>query len=150
MHSGVMSLEQARLAALDKQKKRAVVSAREHADAVDGREVGAYHLLKGLLSVRHGLAARAVRAVAGSRAGQHPDPVRREHPSPVHLPVENATEHAFTRTTREATRMGDGGLGASTLLLGLYSRTSRATRGAALGVDQQRARGEISRLRATG
>ena len=146
-----MSLEQAPLAALDERARRAVVSAREHADAVDGREVGAYHLLKGLLSVRHGLAARAVRAVAGSRAGQHPDPVRREHPSPVHLPFAAATEHAFTRAAREATRMGDDRIGTEHLLLGLYGETTDATRAlAALGVDQQRARAEISRLRATG
>ncbi|MET8153492.1 Clp protease N-terminal domain-containing protein [Actinoplanes sp. NPDC049668] len=146
--------DQSPLAHLDDRAKRTVELARRRADGLRSRVIGPEHVLLALLTVRHGMASRAVTSLAGSCATAEdaiagalvPGP----QPSPAHIPFTEACEEAMVRAARQARQLGYDRIGTEHLLLGLLQATADPTVGrlSDLGVTYAATRAEIERLRA--
>jgi hypothetical protein len=126
--------------------RRALAAA--HADAAaTGGEIGAEHLLAGLLRDESSMAAKVLELFGVDRRalGRQPRPDRAPAPAGVHLSGE--ARLAIELAVREAAGLGHGFVGTEHLLLGILaeggSAACRALSGA--GVDLDRARERAGR-----
>lgn len=143
--------------------KQAVVLAQQRAAGSGHATVEPEHVLVGLLSVARGRAARAVTALVGDREGDLAGDRRAvlldvltgalptgPGPAPAHIPFAAECEEAMVHATEQAMRWSDPHICTEHLLLGLLAvPDGRATRLlAGLGLDSERVRAEVDRLRA--
>jgi ATP-dependent Clp protease ATP-binding subunit ClpC len=148
--------EQSPLSYLDDRAKRVVGLARQRAEGLRSDVIGPEHVLLALLSVRRGVAARALAGLAGSAATAETAIAEGleegARPSPVHIGFTITCEDAMVRAAQQANVLGDQRIGTEHLLLGLLLATSEPTvrRLSGLGVGYDAARAEIARLRADG
>ena len=140
----------------DDRAKRVLSLARQSAEGQHSADMAPEHVLLALLAIPHGLAARTMANLSGSRALVENAinevlPVQRP-PSPAHIPFTVATEEGMVRAAQQARLLGDDQIGTEHLLLGLLAATDNAAvRGLQeLGVSYDTARAEITRLRADG
>jgi hypothetical protein len=125
-----------------------VVQAQNEASAAHNDEIGADHLLLGLLREPEGLAARAIVAqgtsldeVRARVTAQLPPPVGEV---PALIPFDARAKKALELTFREALRLGHNYIGTEHILLSLLELEDGTGVLADLGIDKARAEAHIT------
>jgi ATP-dependent Clp protease ATP-binding subunit ClpC len=126
--------------------QRAVTLGREEARELGSAEVEPRHILLGLLHEQDGAAARALEAsgLLLTRARGHAGATTGSAPADAAPPFSAATKQMLAGALREASRRGDGRLGAEHLLLAVVAAPDGALMLAELGVDADALRAEVA------
>jgi ATP-dependent Clp protease ATP-binding subunit ClpA len=148
--------EQSPFVYFDDRAKRVIDLARRRAAGLRSDVISPAHMLLALLAVPHGLAARAIVTLAGSRARVENTITQvltpGDKPSQMHIRFTATVEEAITQAARQAKQLADDRIGTEHLLLGLLTLSNSPAVSAltALGVNYTSANAEIARLRTGG